>query len=57
VESNVTVENAARKFDLTTVGYSSEGPVSLVRDIRLAGTTLKLLFAASPNAEAVAGSK
>jgi lipopolysaccharide export system protein LptA len=56
VESSVTVENGTRKFDLTTVGYSGDGAGNFVRDIRLAGTTLKLLFDSSSKTEgAVAG--
>ena len=43
VEANVTVQNAPQKFNLTSVGYV-EGSDSQLRDVRLAGTTLKLSF-------------
>ena len=57
VESNVTVENADHKFGLTAVGYSTDAPGTLLRDIRLAGTTLKLLFDSGSKGETVAASK
>ncbi|HYL35089.1 MAG TPA: hypothetical protein VEV17_04165 [Bryobacteraceae bacterium] len=57
VESNVTVENASRKFELTTVGYDGEGASNRLRDIRLGGTTLKLLFGSGSNIEAAGGSR
>jgi len=43
VEANVTVQNAPQKFALTSVGYD-EGSSTQLHDVRLAGTTLKLLF-------------
>ena len=56
VESNVTVENASQKFGLTAVGYSGDGAGNFVHDIRLAGTTLKLLFDSGSKVDgAVAG--
>jgi hypothetical protein len=55
VEANVTVENASQKFVLTSVGYA-DGSSSQLRDVRLAGTTLKLLFDGS-KAEGTAASK
>jgi len=55
VEANVSVENAAQKFVLTTVGYSEESN-SQLHDVRLAGTTLKLLFDSNSKPEgSVAG--
>jgi len=56
VESNVTVQNGPRKFELTTVGYTDEGS-TLLRDIRLAGTTLKLLFDTGAKTDSVAAGK
>ncbi|HLG99794.1 MAG TPA: hypothetical protein VKX49_26025 [Bryobacteraceae bacterium] len=55
VETKVTVQNAEQKFALTTVGYEDSSNNQL-RDLRLGGTTLKLLFdnAAKPDG-AVAG--
>ena len=56
VESNVTVENAPQKFGLTTVGYGSGASSDRLSDIRLGGTTLKLLFGSgSKTAAADAG--
>jgi hypothetical protein len=52
VESSVTVENAPHKFQLTTVGYGGED-TKVLREIRLAGTTLKLLFGSSKTDAAV----
>ena len=43
VEANVTVQNAPQKFNLTLLGYG-EAPSNQLRDVRLAGTTLKLSF-------------
>jgi hypothetical protein len=57
VESDVTVENAARKFELTTVGYESGGSSDRLSDIRLGGTNLKLLFGAGAKTAAAAASK
>ena len=55
VESNVTVQNASQKFALTSVGYD-EGSGSQIHDVRLAGTTLKLLFDSGAKGEgSVAG--
>jgi hypothetical protein len=55
VEASVTVQNAPQKFVLTTVGYA-EGSSTELHDVRLAGTTLKLMFDGGAKAEgAVAG--
>jgi lipopolysaccharide export system protein LptA len=55
VEANVTVQNAPQKFTLTSVGYD-EGASSQLHDVRLAGTTLKLLFEGGAKADgSVAG--
>jgi len=43
VEANVTVQNTSQKSALTSVGYD-ENSTSQLHDVRLAGTTLKLLF-------------
>ena len=40
----VLVENEARKFDQTSVTYRSEGGSTRIQEIRLGGTTLKLVF-------------
>jgi len=55
VESSVTVENAAQKYVMTSVGYDADSATQL-HDIRLAGTTLKLTFGDAKSAS-VAGSK
>ena len=54
VEANVTVQNAPQKFNLTSVGYV-EGSDSQLRDVRLAGTTLKLSFDGTKAEGAAAG--
>ena len=55
VEASVNVQNAPQKFTLTSVGYD-EGSGTQLHDLRLAGTTLKLLFEGSAKSEsAVAG--
>jgi hypothetical protein len=54
VETNVTVENAPQKFNLTAVGYSEDG--KLLKEIRVGGTTVKVLFESSKT-EAAVGSK
>jgi len=43
-ESNVTVQNGAQKFDATSVGYNGDNSKTQVQEIRLGGTTTKLLF-------------
>ncbi|MBZ5608322.1 MAG: hypothetical protein LAP38_08695 [Acidobacteriia bacterium] len=55
VESNVKVETAPQKFQLTTVAYGGED-TKVLHEIRLAGTALKLLFESS-KADAAVGSK
>ena len=55
VETNVTVENASQKFNLTAVGYKGEDQ-RVLEEIRVGGTTLKVLFKSSSN-EAAVGSK
>jgi len=55
VEANVSVQNAPQKFVLTTLGYDEEAGGQL-HDVRLAGTTLKLVFdAGAKSGAAVAG--
>lgn len=44
VESNVTVENGSHKFADTTVGYIGDSANNQIQEIRLGGTTTKLLF-------------
>jgi hypothetical protein len=43
VESNVTVQNGERKFDASSVTYNADA-TDQVQEIRLGGTTTKLLF-------------
>src|SRR5258708_1474199 len=57
VESTVTVQNAAQKFDATTVGYVGDSANNQVQEIRLGGTTTKLLFDASGKTAAAGGSR
>ena len=54
-EAKVKVETNAQKFPSTTVGYVGEGPGNELQEIRLGGTTTKLVF--EPAATTVAGSK
>jgi len=57
VESNVTVENGSRKFDATTVGYVGDSADNKVQEIRLGGTTTKLLFEAGAKTATGGGSR
>ena len=43
-EFPVQVENEARKFDNTSITTSSEGGSNRIEEIRLGGTTVKLVF-------------
>jgi hypothetical protein len=54
-ETTVKVETNATKFPSTTVGYLGEGSGNELQEIRLGGTTTKLLF--EQGAPGVAGSK
>ena len=56
VESSVTVENGAHKFDATTVGYVGDSSNNQVQEIRLGGTTTKLVFEAGAKTAAGGGS-
>jgi hypothetical protein len=44
VESNVTVQNGSTKFADTSVGYVGESTNNEVQEIRLGGTSTKLVF-------------
>ena len=44
-EFPVHVENEARKFDNTSITTSSESGSNRIQEIRLGGTTVKLVFA------------
>jgi hypothetical protein len=54
-ETIVKVETNSTKFPSTTVGYVGEGPGNELQEIRLGGTTTKLIF--EQGGTAVAGSK
>ena len=56
VEANVTVENAQQKFALSSVGYE-DGSSTQLHDVRLAGTTMKLLFGGAAKSEGAAAGK
>ena len=43
-EATVKVETSAQKFPSTTVGYAGDGAANDLQEIRLGGTTTKLLF-------------
>jgi hypothetical protein len=44
VESNVTVQNGNQKFNDSTVSYSGDSSNNQVQEIRIGGTSTKLLF-------------
>ena len=44
VESNVTIQNGTQKFIDSTVSYSGDSTTNQVQEIRLGGTTTKILF-------------
>jgi hypothetical protein len=54
-ETTVKVETNSQKFPSTTVGYAGEGAGNELQEIRLGGTTTKLVF--EPATTAVVGSK
>ncbi len=54
-EASVKVETSGQKFLSTTVGYTGEGSGSSLQEIRLGGTTTKVLF--DQGNTAVVGSK
>jgi len=54
-ETTVKTETNSTKFPSTTVGYVGEGPGNELQEIRLGGTTTKLIF--EQGGTAVAGSK
>lgn len=43
-EANVKIENGTQKFISTTVGYGSDSSANDLQEIRLGGTSTKLLF-------------
>jgi hypothetical protein len=54
-ESAVKVETSAQKYLSTSVGYTGEGSGNELQELRLGGTTTKVIF--DQAATAVAGSK
>jgi hypothetical protein len=44
VESNVTVQNGTQKFADSTVGYNGDSANNQVQEIRIGGTTTKIMF-------------
>lgn len=57
VESSVTVQNGSQKFADTSVSYDGDSSNNQVQEIRLGGTTTKLLFGATDKAAAAAASR
>jgi hypothetical protein len=57
VESSVTVQNGSQKFDFTTVGYAGDSTNNQVQEIRLGGTTTKILFEAGSKTAAAGGGR
>jgi len=43
-ESTVRVENGTQKFLSTSVGYEGDSPTNQIQEIRIGGTSVKLLF-------------
>ena len=54
-ESTVRVENGEQKFLSTSVGYEGESANNQIQEIRIGGTSLKLLFDQDGKATAAAG--
>ena len=57
VESSVTVQNGSQKFDATTVGYVGDSTNNQVQEIRIGGTTTKILFDGGAKTAAAGGSR
>jgi hypothetical protein len=57
VESSVTVENGSKKFDMTSVGYVGDSSNNQVQEIRLGGTTTKILFEAGAKTATAGGGR
>jgi len=55
VETNVTVQNSTHKFFDTSVGYDGESAGNQIQEIRLGGTSTKLLFGAEKTAASGTG--
>ena len=49
-EADVRVENADQKFSTTTVRYGNTDGKLNIQEIKLGGTTTKLVFTSAPNA-------
>jgi hypothetical protein len=56
VESTVTVENGSHKFDASSVGYVGESLNNEIQEIRLGGTTTKLVFEPGAKSATAGGS-
>jgi hypothetical protein len=56
VESTVTVENGSNKFANSSVGYVGDSSNNQVQEIRLGGTTTKLVFEAGAKTATAGGS-
>jgi hypothetical protein len=56
VESTVTVENGTNKFAASSVGYVGDSSNNQVQEIRLGGTTTKLVFEAGAKTATAGGS-
>jgi len=57
VESSVTVQNGDHKFDASSVGYLGDSSNNQIQEIRLGGTTTKLLFGAGEKTATAGGSR
>ena len=45
VEAEARIENGGAKFSSTAVRYSGEGPGARIEEIRIGGTTTRIVFA------------
>ena len=56
IESSVTVENGTNKFAASSVGYVGDSSNNQIQEIRLGGTTTKLVFEAGAKTATTGGS-
>ena len=57
VESNVTVQNGSNKFDASSVGYVGDSANNQIQEIRLGGTSTKLVFESGEKTATAGGSR
>jgi hypothetical protein len=57
VESNVTVQTGTQKFPVSTVSYNGDSNNNQVQEIRIGGTTTKILFESGAKTAAADGGR